>query len=91
MDDTVRKPSDLIIDVAHVPVAPVAPMMPVANPHRRTLLQFGAGAALSGLVPPALKTVAWAAGSDAPEKKDVKIEDVTVATCLFAFDLLFGF
>ena len=48
---------------------------------RRSLLQLGAGAALSGLIPAGVKTAAWAAGSDAPEKKEVKIGFIPLTDC----------
>ena len=43
---------------------------PAAGPEplRRSLLQLGAGAAFMGLVPSGIRSAAWAAGSDAPEK-----------------------
>ncbi len=51
---------------------------------RRRLLQGGAiltGAALMGLVSPGVRIGAWAAGSDAPEKKDVKIGFIPLTDC----------
>ena len=47
-----------------------------SNPRRR-FLKTSAGtlgaAALMSLVPPGVRQAAWAAGSDAPEKKEVKV------------------
>ena len=34
---------------------------------------LGVGASLMSMVPPGVRSAAWAAGSDAPEKKEVKI------------------
>src|SRR5687767_5802719 len=38
-------------------------------------------AALMALVPPAIRHAAWAAGSDAPEKKEVKIGFIPLTDC----------
>ena len=56
------------------------PIQPIDG-KRRSLLQLGAGAALSGLIPASVKTAAWAAGSDAPEKKEVKIGFIPLTDC----------
>jgi nitrate/nitrite transport system substrate-binding protein len=55
----------------------------VADPdlQRRSLLQLGAGAAFMGLVSPAIRSVAWAAGSDAPEKRELKIGFIPLTDC----------
>ena len=48
----------------------------VAAPRRDFLRQgihLATGAALMGLLPPGIRHGAWAAGSDAPEKKEVRI------------------
>jgi nitrate/nitrite transport system substrate-binding protein len=47
---------------------------------RRFLKQAGA-AALMSLVPDAIRSAAWAAGSDAPEKKEVKIGFIPLTDC----------
>ncbi|MEQ1814566.1 MAG: CmpA/NrtA family ABC transporter substrate-binding protein [Candidatus Nitrotoga sp.] len=39
------------------------------------------GAALSGLMPTGLRSMAWAAGSDTPEKKEVKIGFIPLTDC----------
>ena len=48
-----------------------------ADPGRRSLLRGAlvttGAAALLNLVPSAIRSAAWAAGSDAPEKPDLKI------------------
>jgi len=50
---------------------------------RRFLRETGAltGAALMALVPPGVRSAAWAAGSDAPEKKEVKIGFIPLTDC----------
>ncbi len=50
---------------------------------RKFLQQSGAltGAALMGLVPAGVRQSAWAAGSDAPEKKEVKIGFIPLTDC----------
>ena len=39
------------------------------------------GAALMAMVPPGIRSAAWAAGSDAPEKKEVKIGFIPLTDC----------
>ena len=39
------------------------------------------GAALMAIVPPSVRSAAWAAGSDAPEKKEVKIGFIPLTDC----------
>ena len=39
------------------------------------------GAALMAMVPPGVRSAAWAAGSDAPEKKEVKIGFIPLTDC----------
>ncbi|RCS58455.1 CmpA/NrtA family ABC transporter substrate-binding protein [Parvibium lacunae] len=54
------------------------------NPKRRTLLQtavLAAGASTVSMIPQAVRNVAWAAGSDAPEKKEVKIGFIPLTDC----------
>ncbi len=50
------------------------------TPRRKFLKQAGA-AALMSLVPEAVRTGAWAAGSDAPEKTEVKIGFIPLTDC----------
>ena len=56
-----------------------------ASTPRRRFLKAGAGtlgaAALMSLVPPGVRQAAWAAGSDAPEKKEVKIGFIPLTDC----------
>jgi nitrate/nitrite transport system substrate-binding protein len=48
---------------------------------RRKFLKQAAAAGLVSLVPNAVRTGAWAAGSDAPEKKEVKIGFIPLTDC----------
>jgi len=48
---------------------------------RRGFLQLAGGAALMSLVPPGVRSGAWAAGSDAPEKKEVRIGFIPLTDC----------
>src|SRR5205085_3384907 len=47
---------------------------------RRRVIKMGA-ASLLAMVPGAVRTAAWAAGSDAPEKKEVKIGFIPLTDC----------
>jgi nitrate/nitrite transport system substrate-binding protein len=55
------------------------------NLKRRQLLKSavlsGAGAALMSMLPPGIRQAAWAAGSDAPEKKEVKVGFIPLTDC----------
>src|SRR5258706_9916075 len=51
-----------------------------AHKRRKFLKQAGAAGIMS-LVPAAVRSVAWAAGSDAPEKKEVKIGFIPLTDC----------
>jgi len=51
---------------------------PVAR--RDFIMQAGA-AGIAGLIPAAVRNAAWAAGSDAPEKKEVKIGFIPLTDC----------
>jgi len=57
----------------------------VLNANRRRLLKKSAlitgGAALMSMVPLGTRSAAWAAGSDAPEKKEVKIGFIPLTDC----------
>ena len=44
-------------------------------------VQLSSAAALMGLVPPLVRSAAWAAGSDAPEKKEVRIGFIPLTDC----------
>ncbi|MCU0898558.1 MAG: ABC transporter substrate-binding protein [Burkholderiales bacterium] len=48
---------------------------------RRSFLKSAGAAAIMSLVPDAVRTSAWAAGSDAPEKKEVKIGFIPLTDC----------
>ncbi len=48
---------------------------------RRKFLKQAGAATLMSLVPDAIRSAAWAAGSDAPEKKEVKIGFIPLTDC----------
>ena len=54
-----------------------------ASPRRKFLTHSSllTGAAMMGLAPPAIRQGAWAAGSDAPEKTEVKIGFIPLTDC----------
>ncbi len=57
----------------------------VPSPERREFVKQAvtvtSGAALMSLVPPGVRTAAWAQGSDAPEKTEVKIGFIPLTDC----------
>ncbi|HEY5863798.1 MAG TPA: CmpA/NrtA family ABC transporter substrate-binding protein, partial [Casimicrobiaceae bacterium] len=53
----------------------------VVSPARRRLVTASAAGALMSLVDPALRAGAWAAGSDAPEKAEVKVGFIPLTDC----------
>ncbi len=72
-------------NVAGAP-APVARATSLASPpgtswSRRRLLGASAAGALMSLIDPAIRAGAWAQGSDAPEKKEVKIGFIPLTDC----------
>jgi nitrate/nitrite transport system substrate-binding protein len=52
-----------------------------ANPMRRKLIQGVGSASILSLVDPMVKAGAWAAGSDAPEKTEVKVSFIALTDC----------
>ncbi len=65
-------------------VTPIQPDFAAPMPRRRFLTLASAAVSaggLGGVVPPSLQAVAWAAGSDAPEKKEVKIGFIPLTDC----------
>ena len=48
---------------------------------RRDFLKKAGAAGLAGMAPEAVRVGAWAAGSDAPEKKEVKIGFIPLTDC----------
>src|SRR5262252_8416082 len=48
---------------------------------RRNFLKRAGAAGIMSLVPAAVRSLAWAAGSDAPEKKEVKIGFIPLTDC----------
>ena len=63
----------------------VTATLPIDDAPRRQFIRgSGAllgGAALMSIVPPGVRSVAWAAGSDAPEKKEVKVGFIPLTDC----------
>jgi nitrate/nitrite transport system substrate-binding protein len=52
------------------------------TPHdRRAFIKSAGAAAIMSLVPDAVRNAAWAAGSDAPEKKEVKVGFIPLTDC----------
>jgi nitrate/nitrite transport system substrate-binding protein len=51
------------------------------NPKRRRLIQGIGSASILSLIDPVVKAGAWAAGSDAPEKTDVKVSFIALTDC----------
>lgn len=52
-----------------------------ASPKRREFVTAALGASLMSMVPPGVRSAAWAAGSDAPEKKEVRIGFIPLTDC----------
>jgi nitrate/nitrite transport system substrate-binding protein len=50
-------------------------------PERRDFLRKAGAVSIMTLVPDAVRTAAWAAGSDAPEKKEVKVGFIPLTDC----------
>ena len=48
---------------------------------RREFCSTALGASLMAMVPPGVRSGAWAAGSDAPEKKEVRIGFIPLTDC----------
>jgi len=48
---------------------------------RRKMVQGLSGAALMAAVPPGIRSAAWAAGSDAPEKTEIKVGFIPLTDC----------
>jgi nitrate/nitrite transport system substrate-binding protein len=57
-----------------------ATVAPVSN-KRREFVTAALGASLMSMVPPGVRSAAWAAGSDAPEKKEVRIGFIPLTDC----------
>ena len=51
------------------------------NYSRRDFIAGAAGLGLMAMVPPGVRSGAWAAGSDAPEKKEVRIGFIPLTDC----------
>jgi nitrate/nitrite transport system substrate-binding protein len=61
--------------------APKSTMTTKPRSARRAFLKQAAAAGIMALVPPGVRQAAWAAGSDAPEKKEVKIGFIPLTDC----------
>ncbi|MCH2220688.1 MAG: ABC transporter substrate-binding protein, partial [Dechloromonas sp.] len=48
---------------------------------RRDFVSTALGASLMAMVPPGVRSGAWAAGSDAPEKKEVRVGFIPLTDC----------
>jgi len=55
--------------------------VPPTEARRREFLKQAAAVSIMTLVPDAVRTAAWAAGSDAPEKKEVKVGFIPLTDC----------
>jgi len=70
--------------MSKTPDTPESPII-IVNDGRRDFIKKTAGlsaaAALMSLVPPGVRSAAWAAGSDAPEKTEVKIGFIPLTDC----------
>jgi nitrate/nitrite transport system substrate-binding protein len=63
----------------------IIPEITAINPERREFIKkssvFAGAAGIMSLVPDAIRSAAWAAGSDAPEKTEVKIGFIPLTDC----------
>ena len=76
--DHEKRSGDTAMDIA------TSDQGPVSNTRRdfvRASTGLFGGAALMSIVPPGVRSAAWAAGSDAPEKKEVKIGFIPLTDC----------
>ncbi len=64
----------------NLPAEPACAEIPRRNFIRATGALLS-GAALMAIVPPGVRSAAWAAGSDAPEKKEVKVGFIPLTDC----------
>jgi nitrate/nitrite transport system substrate-binding protein len=68
---------------------------PAVNDGKRDFLKkaasMSAAAAIMSLVPPGVRSAAWAAGSDAPEKPEVKIGFIPLTDCASVVAAVLGF
>jgi nitrate/nitrite transport system substrate-binding protein len=65
----------------NLPDCPQTPSQSATQPDRRLFVKTTSAAALLGLVHPLVRQSAWAQGSDAPEKKEVKIGFIPLTDC----------
>jgi nitrate/nitrite transport system substrate-binding protein len=57
------------------------PDLQIPSLTRRGFVMAAAGTSLMAMVPPGVRSAAWAAGSDAPEKKEVRIGFIPLTDC----------
>ena len=73
------------IEIAHTEKSVAVEVGAAKQNSRRNFLKNGAdllgGAALMAMVPPGIRSAAWAAGSDAPELKEVKVGFIPLTDC----------
>ena len=62
------------------PAAAAQESSPVST-KRRDFVTAALGASLMSMVPPGVRSAAWAAGSDAPEKKEIRIGFIPLTDC----------
>ena len=62
------------------PAAAAQEFSPVST-KRRDFVTAALGASLMSMVPPGVRSAAWAAGSDAPEKKEIRIGFIPLTDC----------
>src|SRR3989442_10263426 len=84
--DAMRRPVDLGNNVAGKRGAARRRTLEIASRaqpdlSRRRLIQMASGASLMAMMAPGVRHAAWAAGSDAPEKKEVKVGFIPLTDC----------
>jgi nitrate/nitrite transport system substrate-binding protein len=62
-------------------LAPEGTLEAAPSFNRRDFVSAALGASLMAMVPPGVRSGAWAAGSDAPEKKEVRIGFIPLTDC----------
>ena len=62
-------------------MAAAAPESSAVSTKRRDFVTAALGVSLMSMVPPGVRSTAWAAGSDAPEKKEVRIGFIPLTDC----------
>ena len=62
-------------------LAAAAPESSPVSTKRRDFVTAALGVSLMSMVPPGVRSAAWAAGSDAPEKKEIRIGFIPLTDC----------